>query len=142
MNYGGGNSVGTSALWNAFVSLQVARRTPSEVLSAHGCHLVLEAPVCSADRACILAAEECEQRIAAGEWEAAHALFTQRLAPRWWLAGQHRRLRSQLQPLLQATQEAQAQVDPLQWQTGAELYATFFTLKVRRQQGFCRAGSG
>ena len=77
-----------------------------------------------------------------GDCEAAHALFTERLAPRWWAAGQHARLRSQLQPLLQAGQEAQAQVDSLQWQTGAELYATFFALEVRRQQELCRAGFG
>ena len=62
-------------------------------------------------------------------------LFTERLAPRWWAAGQHARLRSQLQPLLQAGQKAQAQVDSLQWQTGAELYETFFALEVRCQQG-------
>lgn len=108
------------------------------VLSVCTCRQVLEAPNCSADCTCV-AAEEYEQRIAAGDWEAAHALLTQRLAPRWWLAGQHARLRSQLQPLLQAGQEAQAQVHPLQWQTGAELYATFFTLGVRRQQGLLQA---
>ncbi|CAK0781544.1 hypothetical protein CVIRNUC_005400 [Coccomyxa viridis] len=73
--------------------------------------------------------EEYEQRIAAGDWEAAHALFTERLAPRWWAAGQHDRLLLQLQPLLQAGQEAQAQVDSLQWQTGAELYETFVALE-------------
>ena len=102
----------------------------------------LEAPGCSADRTCVLAAEEYEQRLAAGDWEAAHAIFTQRLAPARWLAGQHARLRAQLQPLLQAGQAEQAQVDSLQWQTGAELYAAFFTLEVRCQQGLLQAGSG
>ena len=75
-------------------------------------------------------AEEYKQRVAARDWATAHQLFAEELAPRWWLAGQHSKLRSQLQPLLKAAQEAQAQVDTAQWQIGAELYATYFDVEV------------
>ena len=60
----------------------------------------------------------------------AHAHFAEVLGPRWWLSGQQEKLRSRLQPLLQAAQEARVLVDALQWATGAELYGTFFDLEV------------
>ena len=75
-------------------------------------------------------AEEYKQRVAARDWATAHQLFAEELAPRWWLAGQHSQLRSQLQPLLKAAQEAQAQVDTAHWQIGAELYAAYFDVEV------------
>ena len=75
-------------------------------------------------------AEEYGQRVAAGEWAAAHELFTHELAPRWWLGGQRPRVRAALRPLLQAVQEARAQIGPAQWQTGAELYDAFFYMEV------------
>ena len=75
-------------------------------------------------------AEEYKQRVAAHDWATAHQLFAEELAPRWWLAGQHLKLRSQLQPLLKAAQEARAQVNTAQWQIGAELYATYFDVEV------------
>lgn len=75
-------------------------------------------------------AEEYKQRVAAGDWAEAHALFAEELGPCWWLSGQQAKLRSRLQPLLQAAQEARVHVDALQWATGTELYATFFDLEV------------
>ena len=75
-------------------------------------------------------AGEYKQRIAAGDWAAAHALFAEVLGPHWWLSGQQAKMRSRLQPLLRAAQEARVLVDPLQWATGAELYGTFFDLEV------------
>ena len=78
----------------------------------------------------LLPAEEYKQRVAAGDWAAAHELFAEELAPRWWLSGQCPRVRSALQPLLQAVQEAQAEVGSGEWRTGAELYSAFFHLEV------------
>ena len=77
-----------------------------------------------------LPAEEYRQRIAACDWAAAHELFVEELAPRWWLGGQRPRARSALRPLMQAAQEAHAQVGSVQWRAGAELYSAYFHLEV------------